>query len=205
MTNTIETTISKMRDYAKAHETAFVNAKSLAKTISSELSDNYLLAENILDITKILGFDSNNLVNYKVASNCILSAWTEDRTIVFRELIADDVALEFSIHYSSYGIVEVVYSETGTQYKDAARDLFRTRCDIFSDIYRNTESVSYSTDWYTWSVEVRREALNRATNFVSHIKAGLPKLLVEFQNNVEAIFAEIGDDYEAGNEGTESN
>lgn len=198
MTNTIETiTISKMRDYAKAHEAAFVNAKSLAKTISSELSDNYLLAENVLDITKILGFDSNNAVNYEVASNCMLSAWTEDSTIIFRELTADDVALELSIHYSTYRIVDVTYSETGAQYKDAATGLFRTHCDILSDIYRDTESVSYSTDWNLRSIEFRREVLNRATNFVSHIKAALPTLLAEFQKNVEEIFAEIGDDYDA--------
>lgn len=191
MPNSIETTISNLRNTAAANKDAFVNANAVAESIAKAILDNFDVAKNVLEISSIVGFNSNNWMLRAVNDNIYLRAWVEnDKTIVFQSHSSDAI-YELAIHYDAYA-VEVFFGERLEDTKSRFDELFKIRYYLCSDSYRKSLNISYSELWRHSAVKARRVAITDAENFVLHIKSQLSSFLEIFKSDVEDKFYEYG-------------
>ena len=191
MTNTIETTIANLKNTAAANKNAFVNANAVASSISSAISDNLDVAKNVLEISNIVGFNSNNWILQRINSDIYLRAWVEDDSTIVFQSHSSDTIYELAIHYDAYA-VKVFFGEKSKDAKPRYNELFRIHYPLWSDIYRESLNISYSELWRHSAVNARRVAITDAENFVLHIKSQLSSFLETFKADVEDEFYEYG-------------
>lgn len=192
MTNTIETTIANLRNTAAANKDAFVNANAVAESIAKAISDNLDVAKNVLEISNIVGFNSNNWIFRRINDVIFLRAWTESNNTIVFQSCSSDVNYELAIHYDACAI-EVSFGEKVLD-KAAPRfdELFRIRYYLYSNIYRESLNISYSELWRHGAVNAQRAVIRDAENFVLHIKSQLSSFLETFKSDVEDKFYEYG-------------